>query len=71
MVVDSPSPEVGAIHVAVGVNVVWAITKDNKVGEGSSLFILYKQLLNLTGFSVDRGFFKNREPTVFQKPTGL
>ncbi|KAM6951559.1 tectonin beta-propeller repeat-containing protein 1 [Aplochiton taeniatus] len=29
--VDSPSPEVGAIHVAVGVNVVWAITKDNKV----------------------------------------
>ena len=31
MVVDSPSPEVGAIHVAVGVNVVWAITKDHKV----------------------------------------
>lgn len=31
VVVDSPSPEVGAIHVAVGVNVVWAVTKDNKV----------------------------------------
>uniref|UniRef100_A0A668AUP3 Tectonin beta-propeller repeat-containing protein 1 n=1 Tax=Myripristis murdjan TaxID=586833 RepID=A0A668AUP3_9TELE len=31
VVVDSPSPEVGAIHVGVGVNVVWAITKDNKV----------------------------------------
>ncbi|KAG5262500.1 hypothetical protein AALO_G00275800 [Alosa alosa] len=31
VVVDSPSPEVGAIHVAVGVNVVWAITKDHKV----------------------------------------
>lgn len=30
-VVDSPSPDVGAIHVAVGVNVVWAVTKDNKV----------------------------------------
>lgn len=30
-VVESPSPDVGAIHVAVGVNVVWAITKDNKV----------------------------------------
>uniref|UniRef100_A0A7N8XTH7 Tectonin beta-propeller repeat-containing protein 1 n=1 Tax=Mastacembelus armatus TaxID=205130 RepID=A0A7N8XTH7_9TELE len=30
-VVDSPSPDVGAIHVAVGVSVVWAVTKDNKV----------------------------------------
>lgn len=30
-VVESPSPGVGAIHVAVGTNVVWAITKDNKV----------------------------------------
>uniref|UniRef100_A0A3Q3F101 Tectonin beta-propeller repeat-containing protein 1 n=1 Tax=Labrus bergylta TaxID=56723 RepID=A0A3Q3F101_9LABR len=30
-VVDSPSPDVGAIHAAVGVNVVWALTKDNKV----------------------------------------
>lgn len=30
-VVDSPSPDVGATHVAVGVNVVWAVTKDNKV----------------------------------------
>ncbi|KAI3365576.1 hypothetical protein L3Q82_010660, partial [Scortum barcoo] len=30
-VVDSPSPDVGATHVAVGVNVVWALTKDNKV----------------------------------------
>ncbi|XP_061823434.1 tectonin beta-propeller repeat-containing protein 1 isoform X2 [Nerophis lumbriciformis] len=30
-VVDSPSPDVGAMHVAVGVNVVWALTKDNKV----------------------------------------
>ncbi|KAE8284422.1 Tectonin beta-propeller repeat-containing protein 1 [Larimichthys crocea] len=30
-VVDSPSPGVGAIHVAVGNNVVWALTKDNKV----------------------------------------
>ncbi|XP_031699967.1 tectonin beta-propeller repeat-containing protein 1 [Anarrhichthys ocellatus] len=29
--VDSPSPDVGATHVAVGVNVVWALTKDNKV----------------------------------------
>lgn len=29
--VDSPSPGVGAIHVAVGVSVVWAVTKDNKV----------------------------------------
>uniref|UniRef100_A0A665WNG2 Tectonin beta-propeller repeat-containing protein 1 n=1 Tax=Echeneis naucrates TaxID=173247 RepID=A0A665WNG2_ECHNA len=30
-VVDSPTPDVGAIHVAVGVNVVWAVTKDNKL----------------------------------------
>lgn len=30
-VVESPSPDVGAIHVAVGMNVVWAVTKDNKV----------------------------------------
>uniref|UniRef100_A0AAQ5YC82 Tectonin beta-propeller repeat-containing protein 1 n=1 Tax=Amphiprion ocellaris TaxID=80972 RepID=A0AAQ5YC82_AMPOC len=30
-VVESPSPDVGAIHVAVGINVVWAVTKDNKV----------------------------------------
>ncbi|XP_029311821.1 LOW QUALITY PROTEIN: tectonin beta-propeller repeat-containing protein 1 [Cottoperca gobio] len=29
--VDSPSPDVGATHVAVGINVVWALTKDNKV----------------------------------------
>uniref|UniRef100_A0A3Q1FYR3 Tectonin beta-propeller repeat-containing protein 1 n=1 Tax=Acanthochromis polyacanthus TaxID=80966 RepID=A0A3Q1FYR3_9TELE len=29
-VVESPSPDVGAIHVAVGINVVWAVTKDNK-----------------------------------------
>ncbi|XP_065098619.1 tectonin beta-propeller repeat-containing protein 1 [Paramisgurnus dabryanus] len=29
--VESPSPEVGAVHVAVGVNVVWAVTKDHKV----------------------------------------
>uniref|UniRef100_A0A8C8C3E7 Tectonin beta-propeller repeat-containing protein 1 n=1 Tax=Oncorhynchus tshawytscha TaxID=74940 RepID=A0A8C8C3E7_ONCTS len=31
VVVDSPNPEAGAIHVAVGDNVVWAVTKDNKV----------------------------------------
>lgn len=31
MVVDSPCPDVGAIHIAVGINVVWALTKDNKV----------------------------------------
>ncbi|XP_034049562.1 tectonin beta-propeller repeat-containing protein 1 [Thalassophryne amazonica] len=30
-VVDSPRSEVGATHVAVGVNVVWAVTKDNRV----------------------------------------
>lgn len=30
-VVDSPSPNLGATHVAVGANVVWALTKDNKV----------------------------------------
>ncbi|KAM4525259.1 tectonin beta-propeller repeat-containing protein 1 isoform 2-T2 [Odontesthes bonariensis] len=30
-VVDSPSPDVGVIHVAVGTNVVWAVTKDSKV----------------------------------------
>ncbi|XP_035853244.1 tectonin beta-propeller repeat-containing protein 1 isoform X2 [Sander lucioperca] len=30
-VVDSPNPDVGATHVAVGNNVVWALTKDNKV----------------------------------------
>ncbi|XP_047465062.1 tectonin beta-propeller repeat-containing protein 1 [Mugil cephalus] len=29
--VESPSPDVGAIHVAVGDSVVWAVTKDNKV----------------------------------------
>ncbi|KAK7134549.1 hypothetical protein R3I93_017845 [Phoxinus phoxinus] len=29
--VESPSPEAGAVHVAVGVNVVWAVTKDHKV----------------------------------------
>lgn len=29
--VDSPSPDVSATHVAVGINVVWALTKDNKV----------------------------------------
>lgn len=31
MTVDSPNPHVGATHVAVGSNVVWALTKDNKV----------------------------------------
>ncbi|TWW81498.1 Tectonin beta-propeller repeat-containing protein 1 [Takifugu flavidus] len=31
MTVDSPSPDVGATHVAVGSNVVWALTKDNRV----------------------------------------
>ncbi|XP_076856381.1 LOW QUALITY PROTEIN: tectonin beta-propeller repeat-containing protein 1 [Brachyhypopomus gauderio] len=31
VVVESPNPEVGAIHVAVGINVVWAVTKDHKV----------------------------------------
>ncbi|XP_017274045.1 tectonin beta-propeller repeat-containing protein 1 [Kryptolebias marmoratus] len=30
-VVESPNPEVGATHIAVGVNVAWAVTKDNKV----------------------------------------
>ncbi|XP_067285521.1 tectonin beta-propeller repeat-containing protein 1 [Pseudorasbora parva] len=29
--VESPSPEAGAVHIAVGVNVVWAVTKDHKV----------------------------------------
>uniref|UniRef100_A0A8C1MDE4 Tectonin beta-propeller repeat-containing protein 1 n=1 Tax=Cyprinus carpio TaxID=7962 RepID=A0A8C1MDE4_CYPCA len=29
--VESPSPGVGVVHVAVGVNVVWAVTKDHKV----------------------------------------
>ncbi|XP_061120681.1 tectonin beta-propeller repeat-containing protein 1 isoform X2 [Syngnathus typhle] len=29
--VDSPDPDVAVMHVAVGVNVVWALTKDNKV----------------------------------------
>ncbi|XP_077057240.1 tectonin beta-propeller repeat-containing protein 1 isoform X2 [Siphateles boraxobius] len=29
--VESPSPEAGAVHVSVGVNVVWAVTKDHKV----------------------------------------
>ncbi|CAM4709154.1 unnamed protein product [Leuciscus chuanchicus] len=29
--VEPPSPEAGAVHVAVGVNVVWAVTKDHKV----------------------------------------
>lgn len=29
--VDSPSSDVGATHVVVGSNVVWALTKDNKV----------------------------------------
>lgn len=33
-VVDSPSPDVGATHVAVGVSVVWVVTKDNKAGTG-------------------------------------
>ncbi|XP_053269232.1 tectonin beta-propeller repeat-containing protein 1 isoform X1 [Pleuronectes platessa] len=31
VMVDSPSPDVGATHVAVGNNVVWVLTKDNKV----------------------------------------
>lgn len=30
---DPPSPDVGVTHVAVGVNVVWALTKDNKVSQ--------------------------------------
>ncbi|XP_051529764.1 tectonin beta-propeller repeat-containing protein 1 isoform X1 [Myxocyprinus asiaticus] len=29
--VESPSPGASAVHVAVGVNVVWALTKDHKV----------------------------------------
>lgn len=37
VVVESPSPEVGAIHVAVGVNVVWAVTKDHKVRKESEM----------------------------------
>lgn len=42
---ESPNPGVGAVHVAVGVNVVWAVTKDHKAS-----LILYKQWLlsNLT-----------------------
>uniref|UniRef100_A0A1A8RK56 Tectonin beta-propeller repeat-containing protein 1 n=2 Tax=Nothobranchius rachovii TaxID=451742 RepID=A0A1A8RK56_9TELE len=31
VVVESPSPEVGAAHVAVGASVAWAVTKNNKV----------------------------------------
>uniref|UniRef100_A0A8C6M350 Tectonin beta-propeller repeat-containing protein 1 n=1 Tax=Nothobranchius furzeri TaxID=105023 RepID=A0A8C6M350_NOTFU len=31
VVVESPSPEVGAAHVAVGTSVAWAVTKNNKV----------------------------------------
>lgn len=30
-VMESPSPDVGAIHVAVGIGVVWVVTKDYKV----------------------------------------
>uniref|UniRef100_A0A3P9BN71 Tectonin beta-propeller repeat-containing protein 1 n=1 Tax=Maylandia zebra TaxID=106582 RepID=A0A3P9BN71_9CICH len=30
-IVESPSSDVGATHVAVGNNVVWVVTKDNKV----------------------------------------
>ncbi|XP_078521292.1 tectonin beta-propeller repeat-containing protein 1 [Lissotriton helveticus] len=30
-IVESPSPENGIMHVSVGVNVVWAVTKDRKV----------------------------------------
>lgn len=33
MTVDPPSSDVGATHVVVGSNVVWALTKDNKVSE--------------------------------------
>lgn len=36
-VVASPSPAAGAIHVAVGINVVWAVTKDNKVRKFGTL----------------------------------
>lgn len=37
---DSPSPDLGATHVAVGDNVVWALTKDNKVRKKSVLSII-------------------------------
>ncbi|OCT61572.1 hypothetical protein XELAEV_18047600mg [Xenopus laevis] len=30
-IVEAPTPENGIIHVSVGVNVVWAVTKDRKV----------------------------------------
>lgn len=34
--VESPGKEVEALHVAVGVSVVWVVTKDYKVNEYSS-----------------------------------
>lgn len=30
--VESPGKEIEALHVAVGVSVVWVVTKDYKVG---------------------------------------
>lgn len=44
-VVDSPSPDVGATHVAVGINVVWALTKDNKVSKGNIFVINFKSII--------------------------
>lgn len=44
-VVDSPCPDVGAIHVAVGMNVVWAVTKDNKVRKSFNSYSRTETLL--------------------------
>lgn len=71
MVVDPPS-NTKAVHVAVGVSVVWAITKDKKVGfvklAGNSVQCLvlhykYTYTLGYTGLLV-RGNVKYLKHTV-------
>lgn len=43
--VESPSLDVGAIHVATGVNVVWAVTKDHKVRKYFFLYCMQLQYM--------------------------
>lgn len=50
MTVDSPSPNVGATHVAVGCNVVWALTKDNKVRKFCITYNTAHYIVMLHGF---------------------
>lgn len=51
MMVDLPSSDVAATHVVVGSNVVWALTKDNKVRKSWTDYHKYYQSMKLLPLS--------------------